>query len=107
MTRTATQLTTAAVVSGLLVFPLVLLEVINHRRYDQAFPLALFVVLWLLPAIFILTLMPLVRSSRSSNRKMHPVSVLIRIAVLVLLAVGWIGLLRDQMPCFLGVPNCD
>jgi len=27
--------------------------------------------------------------------------------VLILIAWLWAGALVDQMPCFLGVPNCD
>jgi hypothetical protein len=26
---------------------------------------------------------------------------------LILLAWLWVGLIHDQMPCFLGVPNCN
>jgi cation transport ATPase len=107
MNKTATQLKTAAVISGLLVLPLVLLEMINRRRFDESFPLFLFAVLWLLPAIFILTLLPLVRSARDSERRRHPASLLARIAVLVLLGAAWVSLMGDQMPCFLGVANCD
>lgn len=29
------------------------------------------------------------------------------IAALILLAWLWIGLTRDRIPCFLGIPNCD
>lgn len=32
---------------------------------------------------------------------------LVSLAVMVLLAGSWAGILLDQMPCFLGVPNCD
>jgi hypothetical protein len=28
-------------------------------------------------------------------------------ALLLLIAFLWIALIRDGMPCFLGVPNCD
>ncbi len=30
-----------------------------------------------------------------------------RVAIVVLIAWLWVGLVVDQMPCFLGVPNCD
>ena len=107
MNRIATQLKAAAIISGLLVLPLALLEVINRRRFDEPFPLPLFAILWLLPAIFVLAVMPLVRRPGTTDRKMHPAGQLLRIALLVLLAVTWTGLMGDQMPCFLGVPNCD
>jgi hypothetical protein len=37
----------------------------------------------------------------------HPIALLLRVAVLAFVAIGWANLVRDQMPCFLGVPNCD
>jgi hypothetical protein len=30
-----------------------------------------------------------------------------RVVARVLAAVGWAGIIGDQMPCFLGAPNCD
>jgi hypothetical protein len=32
---------------------------------------------------------------------------LLRVVFLAFIARMWIGILIDQMPCFLGVPNCD
>jgi hypothetical protein len=32
---------------------------------------------------------------------------LLGIAILGFIAYAWAGLVLDQMPCFLGVPNCD
>jgi hypothetical protein len=29
------------------------------------------------------------------------------IVVLVLIGYAWVGIVVDQMPCFLGRPNCD
>jgi len=64
--------------------------------------------MWLLPLIFILTVMPIVRNLRAGNSLIaQPVSLLIRIVILVSVAWMWTSLLIDQMPCFLGVPNCD
>jgi hypothetical protein len=33
--------------------------------------------------------------------------VLPRIATLIFIAWMWVAVVLDQMPCFLGVPNCD
>ena len=99
---------TPMVVSFLLVLPFIMLELINRRTFNDGFPVALFVILWLLPAIFILILTLIVRSARAGNNVMaNPVSLLIRVVLFAILAFLWVSLLNDQMPCFLGVPNCD
>ena len=97
-----------AIISSILVLPLMILELVNRRSFHEDFPIALFGLLWLLPAAFVLILMPIVRSARSGNRIIkNPASFLLRVAFLVLIAWLWVSLILDQMPCFLGVPNCD
>ena len=53
----------------MLVLPLVVLELVNRRGFNQGFP--------------------------------------VKVVLLGLVAWYWIGLVIDQMPCFLGAPNCD
>ena len=101
----------AALIGLLLTVPFVLLE----WRYNTAqmpsllhFPLPLFGILWLLPTVFIITVAPVARAIRSDGGLLaHPVTLLLRVVFLALIAVMWTGLVYDQMPCFLGVPNCD
>jgi cation transport ATPase len=97
-----------ALISLLLVIPFMVMEVVNRRGFDEGFPIPLFAMMWILPVIFILTGMPILRNLRAGSSLMtQPVNLLIRVVVLVLVAVLSTGLLLDQMPCFLGVPNCD
>lgn len=93
--------------AGLLaVAPLMVLERINQP--NSAFPFALFAIMWLLAALFVAILMPLARKIRRENGvSSHPTTLLLGAFVLVIFAAMWGGLLVDQMPCFLGVPNCD
>jgi hypothetical protein len=72
-----------AVVGILAVVPFALLELVNRSGLNEAFPFVLFVLLWVLPGV------------------------LFWVIVLGVLAWFWIVILTDQMPCFLGVPNCD
>lgn len=101
----------AAIISFLLVLPFMILELINRRNFSEGFPIPLFGILWLLPMIFIVILMSLARIVRAGNRMMaNPANLLLllsRVAILALIAMMWAGILVDQMPCFLGVPNCD
>lgn len=97
-----------ALISLLLVVPFMIMELVNRRNTTYDFPFLLFVIMWLLPLLLLLTLMPILRNIRSGNGLLaNPVVLLIRVVFLVLIAFAWLGLLADQMPCFLGVPNCD
>jgi len=96
------------IISLLLVAPFAVLELVNRRNFNEGFPFPLFALLWLLPLVFIVTLMPIVRNIRAGNSLLaNPVLLLIRVIFLVFIAWMWFGIMIDQMPCFLGVPNCD
>jgi len=103
-----TTLRSPAIISSILVLPFMILELMNRRSFHEGFPIPLFGILWLLPVAFILILMPIVRNVQAGNRIMaDPISLLLRVAFLILIAWLWSGIILDQMPCFLGVPNCD
>jgi hypothetical protein len=97
-----------SLISLLLVIPFMIMEIVNRRGFDEGFPIPLFAMMWILPVLFILTGMPILRNLRAGDTLItQPINLLIRVVVLVLVAILWTGLLLDQMPCFLGVPNCD
>ena len=102
MRRNLTLLRAPTIIATLLVLPLVALELVNRRSIGEPFPFPLFVILWVLPFIFMLTLLSLLRTPRSLS-----LILLARIGVLVFVAAVWVFALVDQFPCFLGVPNCD
>jgi hypothetical protein len=95
-----------AVVGFVLAIPLALLELINRRGFNEGFPVVLFVLLWVLPAALFAGTTSTIRILRS-DRADAPGPLILRIAILGLIAWLWIAILTDQMPCFLGVPNCD
>jgi hypothetical protein len=103
-----TNLRSPALISLLLVLPFMILELVNRRNFNEGFPIPLFVFMWLLPMLFILTVMPIVRNLRAGNSILaNPVFLLLRVVFLAIIVWMWFGILIDQMPCFLGVPNCD
>jgi hypothetical protein len=103
-----TNLRGPAIISFLLIIPLMVMEVVNRRNFHEGFPIPLFVIMWLLPLLFILTATPIVRNRRAGKSIIaNPVILVIRVVFLAFLAWTWFGILMDQMPCFLGVPNCD
>jgi hypothetical protein len=110
MKSTMINLGSAALISFILVLPFAILESLNQTITRQNAPglILLFGLLWLLPMAFIVTLMPIVRTVRAGNGILaSPMNLLFRVAFLALVATMWGGLLLDQLPCFLGVPNCD
>lgn len=102
---------TAALIGLVLTVPFVLLE----WRYNTAqmpslfhFPLPLFGILWLLPTLFVFLATPIVRSLKIGDKLLtHPIRLSLRIVFLAFTALLWMGIVQDQLPCFLGVPNCD
>src|SRR5919108_5585743 len=100
-----TNLRSAALISFLLILPLMIMEVVNRQDFNEGFPALLFVIMWLLPVIFIIILTPIVRNIRAGNNLLaSPIKLLLSVTFLVLLTIVWTHALIDQMPCFLGVP---
>jgi hypothetical protein len=98
----------AAIISLALVLPFLLLEFINGGGFGKSFPVVLFGLMWLLSLGFILLFMPLVRAVPAAEPPLARLARLgPRLILLGLIAWFWIALVVDQMPCFLGVPNCD
>jgi hypothetical protein len=99
----------AAIISFIIVLPFAILEALNNTITRQNAPglILLFGVLWLLPTAFVVILAPIVRTVRAGNIMVNPISLLFRVAFLTLIATIWGWGFIDQLPCFLGVPNCD
>jgi hypothetical protein len=106
----ATNLKAAALISFLLVLPFAVLESLHNTMTRQSAPglVVLFGVLWLLPMAFIIILAPIVRTVRAGNSPVaNPINLLFKVAILVFIAWFWGSLFVDQLPCFIGAPNCD
>lgn len=100
----------AALVGLILVLPFAVIEAVNNTITGRSAPglIVLFGLLWLLAAAFIVILVPLVRAVRAGGGvAANPFHLLFRVALLALIVMTWAGIVVDQMPCFMGVPNCD
>lgn len=97
--------------SSFLVLPFMVLEFVNRRtflEFPQSFPIPLFATMWLLAFAFVYILTRVMRGEAAQANLVPALAVrLLGIAVLGVIAYAWVGLVLDQMPCFLGVPNCD
>lgn len=66
-----------------------------------------FVFLWLIPMLFTLVLIPMVRQIRAGDNLMtNPLSLALKVFVLTILTWGWGDFIIDQWPCFLGATGC-
>jgi hypothetical protein len=109
MATTLSNLKTAAMMGFLIVLPFVILELTFNKVTERnvAGLRVLFGLLWLLSAGFIFIVIPIVQNFRAGNLATKPVGLLLRITTSALILTMWTGIVMDQMPCFLGVPNCD
>ena len=108
MRRILIELRSPALIASVLVLPFVSLELMAQRTLDDPFPFALFGTLWLLPVTLIFALRSIGREWRQRvTGRTLVMSLLPKSAFALLVAWVWISLVVDQMPCFLGVPNCD
>jgi len=104
----ARHLLAPVVIACLLVIPFMILEFVNRRAYSEPFPFQLFAMMWLMAFCFSYIFIPTARSLMPARTRSANLSIIIpSLASLFLLTWGWIGLVADQMPCFLGVPFCD
>jgi len=102
------NLKASAVSSSALVLPFMILELLNRRSFREGFPIPLFIAMWLLPFAFTLILIPTVAALRHKrNSASDRFITLLSLALLILIGLLWAGIIADQLPCFLGVPNCD
>jgi len=97
-----------AIISSVIVLPLLILELVNRRAVREGFPFPLFGLLWLLPLFILLILRPCLRSLKAEpSTSASRFGCLAGIALCILVGRLWLGIVLDQLPCFLGVPRCD
>ena len=103
-----TKFKSPVLISLLFVVPFMLLEWVNRRSFNEDFPYSLFGFLWLLSLLFFITIMPIIRNIRAGNSLLaNPIPFLLRVVFLGCIGWIWLSMVIDQMPCFLGIPNCD
>lgn len=100
----------AALISSILVLPFGILQFLfNPVETQNGLDLiVLFGLMWLLPFSFIVMVKRMVRTAKAGTPiTARPMYLFLSVACLALLATAWVSLVMDQLPCFLGVPNCD
>jgi hypothetical protein len=101
-------LVTSLLISFALVAPFIVLEWVNRRAFQEELPLVLFTFMWLHALLIALLLTPVVRRLRSEKSlgALTP-GYWAGLVLSAILIVAYAQVVIDQLPCFLGVPNCD
>lgn len=91
-----------------LVAPFIVLQLVNRRTFHEDFPYVLFTFMSLHSLFIVLLLTPALRrlQAERSLRALGPrhwAGLLLG----VFLVYVYANVVIDQLPCFLGVPNCD
>lgn len=95
-------------ISATLVAPFIVLELVNRRAYHEDFPFVLFTFMSLHSLFIVLSLTPALRRLRAERSLRvlglgHWTGLLLG----VFLVFVYANVVIDQLPCFLGAPNCD
>jgi hypothetical protein len=108
---TMTTFGAAALINLILVVPFAFLELRYNTETSRNlinFPILIFGMLWFLGTVFVITVAPIVRTVWAGDSLLaHPVTLSLRLVLLAFVAWLWGHIIIDQLPCFLGVPNCD
>lgn len=101
------DLKAAAIVGVVLVVPLAFLQASNTDGASALDASVLFGLLWLLGALFVMLLTTVGRNMRRIRSRSSSLYFFAALVSLMMVGVAWAGIVFDQMPCFMGVPNCD
>jgi hypothetical protein len=95
-------------ISSSLVGPFVVLQLVNRRTFHEDFPLVLFAFMFLHSLLIVLLLTPALRRLRAEgDLRALKLGHWTGLVLAAFLMFGYAELVVDQLPCFLGVPNCD
>ena len=91
-----------------LTVPFIVMELVNRRDDTYDFPFLLFLVLWLLAGLFFVLTFSLYHDLKHTGVKAAKT---LKFTGKIILVLGvftlWLLVVKDQMPCFLGIGNCD
>jgi len=108
MDKTKHAFAAPLLISAALVAPFIVLQWLNRRTLNEEFPLVLFIFMSLHSLFIVLLVTPALRRLRlersvSALKLAHWTG----LPVAAFLAYLYVDVVADQLPCFLGVPNCD
>jgi len=99
---------TSLLISSTLVAPFIVLQWVNRRAFHEGFPFVLFTFMSLHALFIVLSLTPALRHLRA-ERSFRALKLGHWAGLLLGAFLGYVyaNVVVDQLPCFLGVLNCD
>jgi len=108
MSRNLAKFRLPLIASMLLVIPFILMELVNRWTFNEGFPFSLLGFMGAVALAFGFGQTAFVRQLRTGKKGLGTILLLVLLLVVIGLSIwSFTHLLADQMPCFLGVPNCD
>lgn len=86
--------------------PFYILEYYYSGGYPQGVPSALFRMMWVETTLFSFLAFSIYRTPFSTATRQWILPFLLKLAAMILIAVAWVTIVVDQMPCFLGGHGC-
>jgi drug/metabolite transporter (DMT)-like permease len=105
---TSKSYVTLLAISAALVAPFIVLQWVNRRAYEEEFPFLLFTFMSLHALLIVFALAPALRRLRA-QRSLRGLKLghWVGLVLGAMLVCAYAAVVVDQLPCFLGVPNCD
>jgi hypothetical protein len=105
---TLTSFLTSLLISSTFVAPFFVLQWVNRRAFHEDFPVVLFTFMSLHSLFIVLLLTPALRCLQSErNLRALKLGHWAGLVLSAFLIFAYADVVIDQLPCFLGVPNCD
>jgi hypothetical protein len=106
--RTLKSIVISVLISSALVAPFIVLQWLNRRTFHEDFPFVLFTFMSLHSLLIVFLVAPALRRLRSERRLRalkfgHWAGLVLSVGLMVVYA----DVVIDQLPCFVGKPNCD
>jgi hypothetical protein len=106
MTSTGERLFYAMVIGFLATAPFYVLEYYCSNGYPRGVPAALFRMMWVETTLFAFLAFSIYRTQFKSTMGKWIIPFLLKLAAMTVIAIAWITVVIDQMPCFLGGRGC-
>lgn len=99
---------TSLLISSTLVVPFAILQLVNRKAFQEEFPFVFFAFMSLHSLFIALLLTPALQRFRAErNLRALKLGHWAALVLSAILTFAYANVVIDQLPCFLGVPNCD
>lgn len=106
MTSTGERVFYSMVIGFVATAPFYVLEYYYSGGYPQGVPAALFRMMWVETTLISFLTFLIYRTPFANATSQWIVPFLLKLAAIVVIAIAWITIVIDQMPCFLGARGC-